>query len=51
MRLSNRMILVDAMKVVGLYSEANTMYFNDTLDKMSADEVSTFAVNVGYMRE
>lgn len=44
-----RGMLVEAMKVVGLYSEANTMYFNDTLDKMGdIEDVETFAKQVGY---
>ena len=43
--------LVESMKVVGLYSETNTMYPNETLDRMVDGEVKAFVENVGYVSE
>lgn len=44
-------VLIEGLKLVGLYSEVNTMYPNDTLDKMRDIEVESLAINVGYMGE
>lgn len=44
-------VLIEGLKLVELYSESNTIYPNDTLDKMSDSEVETLAINVGYMEE
>lgn len=44
-------VLIEGLKLVELYSESNTIYPNDTLDKMSDSEVDSFALNIGYMGE
>lgn len=44
-------VLIEGLKLVGLYSEANTIFPNDSLDKMCDSEVDSLALNVGYMGE
>ena len=44
-------VLIEGLKLVELYSESNTIYPNDTLDKMRDSEAETLAINVGYIEE
>jgi hypothetical protein len=41
------MVLIEGLKVVGLYTYSNTIIPNDTLDKMNEKEVDQLAMQVG----